>query len=468
MQKQYNLIKAVSAYTISSLFINGISFFVLPLFTRLLSTEEYGVFGLYSSYFNIYEIIIVFGGLSTVKIAKFTDTIDYDAYVSTMFIVPIVFTFFFFCVVNILLFFMEEILSLNRILWNFLFITGLFASISSIICSKLAVDGEYKEKIIYSAIFVLINIALSLAICYSSFFQNEKYMSRIIGLLVSNIIAFCYVIFKIPIKKVDLVCLKAFIKWSTPLFFHTIATILIIQSDRLVLKTVKDFSAVGVYTIATTLVSIPMIIQTSVESSWSPWFLRKLHTKDYTTIYLVNNFFIVSFGCLLMFFIIISPDIIHIFTSKNYWAAAYILAPLSITVYAEMLYCIPVNLEFYNKKTLFVCIGTIFTLCLNVVLDFLFISFFDIRGAAYASALSRFFLFLLHFLISKRIDNNRIMNFSIAIMFSVCLVGINCFTLYFLDNLLVRYAGFMIFGCLFAIYFCKNINILKLMRGNDE
>lgn len=65
--KSYNLLKAVSSYTISNLLINGISFFVLPLFTRLMSPEEYGVYGLYTSYYSIFEILVVFGGISTIK-----------------------------------------------------------------------------------------------------------------------------------------------------------------------------------------------------------------------------------------------------------------------------------------------------------------------------------------------------------------------------------------------------------------
>lgn len=468
MENKYNLIKAVSAYTISSLLINGISFLVLPLFTRLLTTTEYGVYGLYSSYFSIYEILIVFGGLSTVKIAKFTETMDYESYVSTMLFVPVFFTIIFVVAINIILCFTKEIFSLNRELWNFLFLTGFFASLSSIICSKLAVDGEYKNKVVYSAIHVVINISLSLVICYSSYFGTRKYMSRIIGLFVSNIIAFGYVVLKIKIKKIDFSCLKTFFKWSTPLFFHTLATILIIQSDRLVLKSIKDLSAVGVYTIATTLFAIPMTIQTSIESSWSPWFLRKLHSKDYTSIFLINNFCLSVFGFLILFFILVSPDIVHIFTGKDYWAAAYILAPLSITVYAEMLYCVPVNLEFYNKNTLFVCVGTIVALCLNIYLDFVFISWFDTQGAAYATALSRFVLFLLHFFIARRIDNNKIMNFSKAIVFCICLLGTNFFTLKFLEIILIRYLLFVIIGIFFVLYVRRNVQVLKLMRGNDE
>lgn len=468
IEKHYNLIKAVSANTISSLFINGITFLVLPLFTRLLSTTEYGVYGIYSSYFSIYEIIIIFGGLSTVKIAKFTDSLDYDTYVSTILFVPVFFTLFFAIITNIGLCFTKEIFLLDRLLWNFLFVTGLFATLSNIICSKFVVDGEFKYKIVYSAIHVIINISLSLIICYSSFFVNEKYMSRVIGMLVSYIIPFWYIFFKIKVRKVNFIYLKTFFTWATPLFFHTIATILIVQSDRLVLKSIKDFSSVGVYTIATTLATIPMTIQASVENSWSPWFLRKLHSKDFDSIVLVNNFCISIFGFFIAFFIVVTPDVIHIFTNKNYWEAAYILPPLSITAFAEMLYCLPVNLEFYNKKTNFVCFGTIIALCINIILDYIFISCFDIQGAAYATALSRFLLFLLHYLIAKRIEKNKIMSFLLAIIACVCLLGINYITLRFLNNIFIRYLFFIIIGGLFVVYVRRNIKVLKLMRGNDE
>lgn len=463
--KSYNLLKAVSSYTISNLLINGISFFVLPLFTRLMSPEEYGVYGLYTSYYSIFEILVVFGGISTIKIAKFDKSLDYEIYVSTMMIVPVVLTLIVAGVINFLFIFSTDILSMDIKLWNLLFITGLFASLSNIIVSKFAVDGEFKLKVTYSVLLTLINVGLSLSLCYSFLFSNEKYYGRIFGLLAANVLCFIYAFKNAKLKRIDFKYLKIFFKWSGPLLFHTIATILIIQSDRLILKQLTTFSVVGIYTIATTLVSIPMVIQTSVESSWSPWFLEKLDKKEYELIRDVNKIYVILFGAIIALFMLVSPEMIHLFTDKKYWDAAYALVPLSISIFAEMLYCIPVNLEFFYKKTIFIFLGTVSTLIINIILDFILIKEFNWIGAAYATAFSRIILFVLHLFIAKRIDKESILNVPLTVGFLVCLFSINFFIVLNVNLILVRYILCFLIMFYLLFFVKKNLYLIKSLRG---
>lgn len=55
----YNLTKALSWYTIGSILIKSINFFTLRIFTTLMSTSDYGVFGVYQSYLSISEMVIL-------------------------------------------------------------------------------------------------------------------------------------------------------------------------------------------------------------------------------------------------------------------------------------------------------------------------------------------------------------------------------------------------------------------------
>ena len=50
--KNYNLLKAASWYTVGNILIRGISFFVLPVFTSLMNTYDFGVFSVYTSYLS--------------------------------------------------------------------------------------------------------------------------------------------------------------------------------------------------------------------------------------------------------------------------------------------------------------------------------------------------------------------------------------------------------------------------------
>ncbi len=468
MPKKYNLLKAVSAYTLSSVLVNGISFFVLPIFTRLLSTEEYGVFGLYSSYFSIFELLIAFGGFATVKMAKFDSTLDYEEYVSTILIVPLMVTLFIALIFNITLLFVKDFLSLNSILWNCLFVSAMFSAINNYICSKSVIDGDYRTKVVYGIIHTLVNIGLALLLCYIIVPTGKKYMSRVLGLLVSNLVSFLYLLLKFKIVRINFKYLKVFFKWATPLLFHTIGTILIIQSDRLILKHLKGFSVVGIYTIASTIVNIPMVVQSSIESSWAPWFLEGLQRKNYSDVYKVNNFYILFFSGIIASFMLVSPEIVHIFTSEQYWDSLKCLTPLAVTIFAEMLYCIPVNLEFYNKKSIFIFYGTLITFIINVILDFVLVHYFDYVGAAYATLISRLLLFLIHYSIAKKIDRNAIMNFYVSIFIFFILIVLNLLVQLFKNDYIVRYSILVLLFSLGLFYMKKNMEIISLVRGRNE
>ena len=94
---------------------------------------------------------------------------------------------------------------------------------------------------------------------------------------------------------------------------------------------------------------------------------------------------------------IVSPEIIKLFTNKDYWDSTYCLVPLSISVFGEMLYCLPANIEYFNKKTTFIMWGTISATIINIILDIGFVYIFGYVGAAYATSLSKLLLFAFHY-----------------------------------------------------------------------
>ena len=48
---------------------------------------------------------------------------------------------------------------------------------------------------------------------------------------------------------------------------------------------------------------------------------------------------------------LVSPDLIKIMLNKEYWEALYVLLPLSMAVFTELIYLTPLNLELYYKKS---------------------------------------------------------------------------------------------------------------------
>ena len=91
--KRNKLLSSSLAYTIGNLLIQGLSFITLPIYTRVMTQEDYGNYNLYSSWAGIFSIFIglqITGSFSIAKIKyenRFKEYIATSTSVATIFFV---------------------------------------------------------------------------------------------------------------------------------------------------------------------------------------------------------------------------------------------------------------------------------------------------------------------------------------------------------------------------------------------
>jgi len=465
--KKYNIIKAASWYTIGSFLIKGVSFFVLPIFTRLMDTHEYGIYSIYTSYQSIIEVIILLGLSVTIPIAKYAHEVDYNSYISTAVLVPVGLALVLTISINLYLLKFDTLLSMARILWNCILISATCNAVSNIIMAKLIADGEYRLSMAYSGLYTVTNVLFSLAFCYFIFRENKTHLARVYASTIASLISVTFLIRRTKTRFVwKSENIKYTLLWGIPLFFHTLASTVLIQSDRIVIRYIESYSSAGVYAIATTIVSIPMVLQSSLNHAWTPWVYEKLNNKDYLSIRSLNGKYVCLFAGIIAVFMLVSPDIIHIFSAPDYWESEYCLIPLSFSVFGEIIYSIPATVEYFNKKTLYIMIGTVIAVVINVFLDIIFVLWFGITGAAYATAISKFFLFLMHFYLAKKIDSNSVIGSKHIICTAFFLTCINFFAVLNVNNVLGRYIVVIAIVILGLIFIRMNRKLIKLYMRN--
>ena len=80
----HKVVKAGSWYTITEFFLKGITFLTIPVFTRLLSTADYGIASLYTTWVGIFTIIIGLNLDVSITKGKYDFKDDYDQFVSSV------------------------------------------------------------------------------------------------------------------------------------------------------------------------------------------------------------------------------------------------------------------------------------------------------------------------------------------------------------------------------------------------
>ena len=190
--KKNKVLKAGIGYTIGNYLLKGINFLTIPIFTRLMSTSDYGTYSIYMTYNSIISVFIAFALHSSINNAKYKFKEKYEQYISSILILPIMFLAGLLILVNLFGTRFEAILDLNNIIINILLIHSFANAIVQIYNSKLSVDYKYQGFLKLSFVNTVLNLALSLALIYFVF-ESNKCIGRIIGSAVPLFIIAIYI-----------------------------------------------------------------------------------------------------------------------------------------------------------------------------------------------------------------------------------------------------------------------------------
>lgn len=457
-------------YTVGNLLIKGISFLTLPIFTRLLSTSDFGKFNIFVSYENILNVIIGLGVAGTIKTAYFDFEDRFEKYISSIMTMIA-------CSAVIVAVIINIVISLvgfkGNSIWsvgtsNFLVCCSLATALYNIISMKYVIQVQYKKNLLISFLYTALSIITSIVLCYT-IYNEERYMGRIVGnglplILISFSISIFSILKQRSLYQRQYWCYS--LRMGIPLIFHSLSLVVMQQADKIMIDGYCGSELTGIYSLACNISLILTIVQSSVDNSWSPWFYSNLKEKNYDELKKHNANVVLLFAYLTMGFCLVSPELIRITSTEEYAGAIYALIPLNLSVYASFMYMFAVNKEYYFKKTKIIAAGTIVTTIVDIVLNAILIPRFGFISAAYTTLISKVILFIIHWVASNRIDKNIVVSPKLLIV-SYVMVSIVCYiAILCAEFFIVRY-----FLCIFMtgigiIYLKKNGLLEKLIRRN--
>ncbi|EMP15646.1 polysaccharide biosynthesis protein, partial [Fusobacterium nucleatum CC53] len=282
-KKDYNGIKAGIWYTIGNIIIKGIPFFTIPIFTRLLTTNDFGIYSIYLSYEEILSVVIGLGISGTVKIAKFEFKNEFEKYISSVINLIAIVGIIFLVISNFLYPFLIFQEWLSRFVVNLIIVQSISVAIYFVVSSKYIIDGDYIKNLLVVFFMTILNIAISLILCLY-FFKDNSYLGRIIGTALGAIFIAIFIIFN-QNKISTIISKKKYNRFALvlglPLIFHQLSISLLAQSDKIMIQALVGNKEAGVYSIGVIITSVLAVIISSIDSAWTPWFYSKLSEKKY-------------------------------------------------------------------------------------------------------------------------------------------------------------------------------------------
>ena len=381
--------KSSLAYTICNILQKSISFITLPIFTRLLTTEQVGQYTIYTTWSAVFTILITlnmsFGTFDRAMVRFERDRYKYTSSIRT--------------IVFIILGLMLAIyLPLSQYINNFLSLpTPLVLLMFSEIVAVFAFHSwcsEEKFNFRWHWV-VIITIVMSAAAPVLAYFlvinNSEKGYARIIGYASINIAVGLFFIF-FNYFKGKKVFSKEFWKYALtfniPLIPYYFSQIIFNQSDKIMIEKLVGLSEAGIYGIAYSFALILSFVLTAMNSGYVPWLYRKIKNKDYKANRAVTILLTVIFSTLIVGVIWITPEFIHFLAPDEYNGAIYVVPPIALSLILLQYSQFSINIEFYNEQKWYLVGASLLAAGLNIGLNFWLIPIYGYLAAGYTTLAS--------------------------------------------------------------------------------
>jgi O-antigen/teichoic acid export membrane protein len=191
--------------------------------------------------------------------------------------------------------------------------------------------------------------------------------------------------------------LRSGLAYGLPVVPHALAAAVLASADRIILADQKDLAAVGVYTLAANLASIVVMVSSGLHRAWSPFFLRvdaQGDSPDWSHVRRLSFFSLSGVGAVTLAVGLGSPLLISLAANERYAKGSYATAEfptaiLAFALFVSAYYLIASAVVFAEQKSVrWIALITVPAMLLNVVLNLLWVPDHGLQGAAYATLIS--------------------------------------------------------------------------------
>lgn len=392
--KYKRLLKDTFVFALGNLGSKLILFFLVPLYTNYLTTEEYGTADLV---FTISQFLVpVFSVVIFDAVIRYGLSKDESA---------------------------EEVLLNGLIVWSIgtigiIIVTPLFGfykavadwkwylclySSASILYPILmnylkAIDRNKTYAIIsilQTAILAFLNIVLLVVIKIG---VKGYLLSNILALFASSILV--ALIVRIPSKlyrtRINRPLLKQMVIYSTPLILNNISWWVIHSSDKIMIEWMIGASALGIYTVATKIPSLINVIISIFSQAWGLSAVREFESTNddkYYSDVLSHYSFLVFSTCLIL--VAVTKPFMNVYVGNSFSDAWHYVPILLVSaVYSAIASYYG---SFYSalKKSMNNMLTTLIGSVINIVVNYIFIMAIGIWGAVIGTAVAYIVIVLL-------------------------------------------------------------------------
>ena len=482
-EKYNNLPSAVKAsifFVFCGVLKDAIDFIVTPVFSRILEQEEYGLFNVYNSWYQIFHIAIslyIFSDGFVVGLSKFGNKKEEFTSSQQGLILVLALPWILIYALNYNNW--NALLQMSTSMVILMLCQIVFTTPMNLWVQKKRYTYDYRPYVPVMIVYALMQPLLALALIFANNVTGSNYNNALLRIYsgVGVQIAFGFVIMIIQFIRTPKFADKEYWKFSlstnsvlVPYYF---SQILLNHSDRLMIDRYVGKAQTAVYSIAHSAAFTLLVVTSSLNSTFTPWLHNKLKTKDTSEVKKLTSSLIILIAVCSLIIFLITPELIMILGDEKYAEGIWIVPPLTFGVFIIFIYTLFADVELYFRGNKFVTVASVLGAAVNIILNYLLIPKAGYLIAGYTTIIGYLVMCACHLIflriICKKQDIRPETLFDIRVILLVTVIlgallaGIMC--LYQL--ILIRYI--ILLGVAVILFIKRNliINLISGIRKKD-
>jgi O-antigen/teichoic acid export membrane protein len=391
-------------YTVGEIIPRVLSFLLLPVLTKYLSTSDYGI----SSYIN--TVVTFLYVLTTLSINSFVlrtfykvkTEVEKKKLLGNIFLFLSLFALIMLCLEALLFPVLLQAFSVKVPFYPY-FLLGLILNFFDVVSVVPLITYRVNED---AKSFVMLTVGRTalqyIFVLFLIIYFNMGLLGSFAGRLIACVpffFIYVFVVKKKGIFTINFSQIKEGLKFSLPLLPGALSYLVITMFDRIILERYVSLSELGIYSVASTLaLTLNIVIQGLYRS-----FEQKIFKEHGGTNYLqqadklykfyVAALYIPAFGVILF-----AREILLFFTSSQYYAAeTYVIYLVTAVIISGMNIFLGTTLIAEGKRKI-ISYSSFIAAVVSFIANVLFIKYFGVLGACIASIISFFVVFIFYYI----------------------------------------------------------------------
>lgn len=376
--KKKSWVKDTALFSIAYFISNGLNAITVPIFTRILSKADYGIWGTCSNIQLFSTNLFRLGCQQSVlkQFYDYKDEAERKKYLLSVLAFLTIWSILLISFATLVI----EVIGLKQIydisIWPFFYLAvliSLFTSIYAIFEAEIRLLGLAKKYLVLSLLAIGGNLVLSLFLILKC---DLGVLGKFIGSIAPySLLAIYLALNKRGWKDIKFIYWLKAVKFGFPLGLNSLISSLIWSYIYIRLNGLVALESVGEFHVARTFgLILPDYAFQALVLTYQPYVYKALSEKQSSSVIKYNTVFIGFLTLSVVLYFIFTRPVISILATDNYLSSIYLIRILMISFILKVFYYYPMLKMLSNNKSKECMYIQIFALLLMCLIVSLFIS----------------------------------------------------------------------------------------------